>query len=791
MTNNPPHVFKDSDITEETILVPARMIKMAKPTRGGKMYFTNLKDKLLKRMTTKELKTKYLGWFLISDHVYPRAFLRWTDGVDKNDAKYIVYQPMQVKLAEHFYKGLHVEAAEACKGIFKSLKEIRWHPDGTSNPACISMAVVRDGQKYVAPRYTLAQLTHVVKKNVPRKRKKPTPKKETGQDQPKTKRSKRKASLTTTTTTPLGNEDALRELQQTQSTLEESIFQNSSGKGKKKKKKKRSRSSVKKQQQKNLAKKQRKSGTVVPTPPTKDRWGYLNPQMFTHWKKASFSMRDTLGWASRIFKKHKKPVLVIPEAGKPCPAKFTHFPSPDDMVIRGKAAHAMENPLNFTEHHRWIAEIPELQWAKEPETSLPPPKSYGTRVNSSPIVIPALPPPIVAAVVSSQKDPSFLRSALVRKPATSPPISLSATPREEMEILGFAFHQDRNGGGGGGGLNIIPSVSFSSHMLLYADQGDQDTNVVSKYRIKHVENQGLFRVLSMTREWLIKRQIWNEVLRYDPWCGIEDAIKNLHVGNNNGEDDEKADEKLFLCISDHLKTSDPVDLYYEFHDKVLKQLENAMADKSDSVKATVDRARTIFNSLSKIQNPTRNLAASSRGFQGERLKVLMILVHCMIVLKGQTQNVDPNSKWQDMAFQTMELPNEDSMYSGDITLEDQDQNEWHRNRFTSATVRIWDGMRQHKNFFSGIQKMVQERGFKKIKTISDFMAHEGSLGHGRFRFYILNTFNHLFPYGCPEARLDNSVVSAKQLQEENQEFQQLTQQLTKAFGLSSKAYLGI
>ena len=793
MTANPRHVFNDSDITKETILVPARMIKMERPI-PGKMDFKILEDKLLKRMTAKELKTKYLGWFLVPEHVYPRAFLRWTDGVDENDAKCKTYQPMQVKLAARFYKGLYGEVAEVCKDLFKSLNDICWHPDGTSNPACISIAVVRGDKKYVAPRYTLAQLTRVVKKNVPRKRKTSTPKKGTGRGQPKPKRSKRNAPLTTTT--GLGNGDALRELQQTQPTLEESIFQTPNGKGKKKKKKKRSRS--KKNLAKKANKKQRKNGTVAAAPPpTKDRWGYLNPQMFTHWKKASFSMRDRLDWAKHIFRKHKKPGLVVPEAGKPCSAKFTHFPSPDQMVTRGKGAHAMKSPLNFTEHHRWIAEVADLQWAEEPEI-FQPPKSSGTGINSNPIVISALatsPPNVVAAAVSSQKDPSFVRSALVRK--SPPPVSLSATPHEEMEFLGFAYDQDRNGGGGRGGSNIISSGSFSSHMLLYANQGDQDTSVISKYRIKHVENQGLFRVLSKTREWLIQRQLWNVVLRYDPWCGIEDAIKNLRVGSNDGEDDEKADEKLFLCISNHLKTSDPVDLYYEFHDKVLKQLENAMADKSDSVKATVDRARTIFNSLCKIQNPTRDLAASSRGFQGERLKVLMILVDCMIVLKGQTQNVDPSPKWQDMAFQTMELPNEDSMYAEDINSgsgdpqKNQDQNEWHRNRFTSATVRLWDGMRQHKRFLSGIQHMVQERGFKKIKTISDFMAQEGSLGRGRFRFYILNTFNHLFPYGCPEARLDNSVVSVKQLQEENQEFQQLTQQLTKAFGLSSKAYLVI
>ena len=801
MTTNPRHVFKDSDITKKTILVPARKIKMERPI-PGKMDFKILEDKLLERMTAKELKTEYLGWFLVADHVYPRAFLRWADGVDENDAKCKMYQSMQVKLAARFYRGLYGEPAEACKDVFKSLEEIRWHPDGTSNPAAISIAVVRGNKNYVAPRYTLAQLTRVVKKNVPRKRKQAIPKKGTAiQGQSEPKRSKRNAS---------GNGDALRELQQTQATLEESIFQTPSSGGGKGKKKKNKRSRAKKNLVKKANKKQRKNGiVVVAAPPTKDRWGYLNPQMFTHWKKASFSRRDTQAWAGRIFKKHKKLGLVMPASGKSCAAKFTHFPSPERMVILGKAAHAMGNPLNFTEHHRWIAEVPDLQWAKEPETSLAAaaaaPKSSGTGVNSSPIVIPVLSPPEPNVVaVSSQKDPGFLRSALVRKPSPSPtsssppPVSLSAlvAPHEEMEFLNFAYNQDRNGGGGGAS-NIISSGSFSSHMLLYANQGDQDTSVISKYRIKRVGNPGLFRVLSKTREWLIQRQIWNEVLRYDPWCGIEDAIRNLRVGSNEAEDNEEAGEKLFLCISNHLKTSDPVDLYYEFHDKVLKQLENAMADKSDSVKATVDRARTIFNSLCKIQNPTRDLAASSRGFQGERLKVLMILVDCMIVLKGQTQNVDPSPKWQDMAFQTMELPNEDSMYAEDINSgsgdpqKNQDQNEWHRNRFTSATVRLWDGMRQHKRFLSGIQHMVQERGFKKIKTISDFMAQEGSLGRGRFRFYILNTFNHLFPYGCPEARLDNSVVSAKQLQEENQEFQKFTQQLTKAFGLSSKAYLGI
>ena len=795
MTTNPKHVFKDSDISKQTILVPARMIKMPKPI-PGKMDFKILEAKLLKRMTAEELKTKYLGWFLVPTHQYPRAFLRWADGVDAKNVKCKVYQPMQVKLAARFYRALPVDEAEACRDLFKSLGEICWNQDGASNPACISIAVVRKGKKYTAPRYTLGQLTRVVKKNVPRKRKAPTPKKGTMQGQPKSKRSKRRAT---------GNGDALRELQQTQPTLEESIFQIPKGK-----KKKRSRSSSKKQsqqQQKKLDKKsnkkQRKNGNLAAAAsPTKDRWGFLNPQIYTHWKKASFSMRESLGWAARIFKKRKKPVLVVPEAGKPCVAKFTHFISPELMVTRGKGAHAMENPLNFTEHHRWIAEVADLQWTEESKTTTTTTTASAPSsrpvLSSNTIKIPALPTPVAAAAAVVVKDPSFVQSALVRKPtptSSPPPISLSAVAHEEMEILGFAFHQDSNGGGGGlNNNNNILSSSFSSHMILYADQGDQDTTVVSKYRIKHVKNQGLFRVLVMTREWAIKRQIWNKVLQYDSWCGIEDSIKDLHIGSD--DDHEKAAEKLFLCISSHLKTSDPVDLYYEFHDKVLKQLENAMADKSDSVKATVDRARTIFNSLCKIQNPTRDLAASSRGFQGERLKVLMALVHCMIVSKGETQSVDPGSKWQDAAFQTMEEVDEDSMYSGDFnnntaSQEDQGQNEWHRNRFTSATVRIWDSLRQHRDFFSKIQKMIEDRGFKKTKTISDFMAHDGSLGRGRFRFYILNTFNHLFPYGCPEARLDNSGISAKQLQEENQEFQELTHQLTKAFGLSSKAYLGL
>ena len=768
------HVFKPSDIDSTSIVVPAHRLKMGKPK--GKIECKQLADMLLKKFDAETLKNKYLGWFLAVGQVYPRAYIRWADVTDANNKKQKVLQPVQVKLAAHFFKSLSGEDLDACKSRFGRLEDIIWHRDAAKNPGFMTTSVVRKKKPYQTPLFTLANLTRAVRRKsgaaAPRKRKKPSVvKPETNKDAwIKTKRSKKNK--------PLVKVDAMRELRQEQLTLDDtSIFQNAAGKSKKKK-----RSRPKKTHQKKASnhKKQKKNPVVH----DQDRWGYLNKQILLHWNKSSFAIHETLSWAAGVFTRTKKKELVMktPVAGKPYAANFNNFPDPADMIHRAKIVHATENPLYFTIDHEWIAEPEDIQWTKY------------TKKKLDDVVVVKPPPPSVVAI---------LESPLIRKKPLALDVTLPApadwNPSQEMNNLGFAYQTATARGGG--------RQTYAPHMLFYAKIGELPTDVVSKYRIKNLANPGMFRVLSQLREWLIQHQYWNKVLQYDPWNGIENELKNLHFKKN-----EEVVEKLFVCISNHLQTSDPVDLYYEFHDTILKKLQNAVADKGDSVKATVDRARKIFNLLCKIKSPTRDLAASARGFQGERQNVLWGLVHIMIVLKNETSS---RKNWRATVLNAVikednekDTYDEDSMHaSGDSFLsgkkspdddDDRNRTEWQRNRFTSSVVQIWDVMRKYEGFFPRIQNLMEKRGFKKIKTISDFMAPSRTgpkgqqmppgLGRTRFRFYILNTFNHLFPYGSPESNLHHYPVSDSTRQAEDKQFQALAAELTKAFGLSSKEY---
>ena len=776
------HVYRPSDITDDTELVPARKLKLVKPT--GKIECKQLASMLLgiKGMDAKKLKKKYLGWLKVPGQPFARAFIRWADVKDENGKTQSVLHPVQVKLAARIFKSLSGEDLDACKSSFSSTRDIVLHRDAKKNPEFMTTTVVREGKKYLAPLFTFENLTDAVNKKASVSRKRKTPaastKKETKKTAwIKTKRSKKIKNLAN------GNADAIRELQQEQLTLDDtSIFQAAS-----KAKKKGGSRSKRKREKKLLSqhKKQKKNGvTKNPVVHDRDHYGYLNKQILIHWNKSSFTMHETLSWASRVFTKKKELVMKTPVPGNPYATNFNNFPDPDEMIQRGQSIYEASNPLCFTMDHSWIAEPDNIQWAKY--------TAAATTTTKKPIV-----------VVDDEKSPVEsslgLQTALVRRTPEPLAVTLPApsgwtpTPTQEMVDLSFAYETSTSQGG---------RRNYAPYMLLYAETGELPTDIVSKYRIKNVGNPGMFRVLSRLREWLIQHQYWHKVLQYDPWDGIENKLKNLHFKTN-----EEVVEKLFTCVSNHLQTSDPVDLYYEFHEKVLKTLENAVTDKNDAIKSNINRARTIFNSLCKIKNPTRDLAASARGFQGERRDVLWCLVHSMIVLKNETSS---RRNWRasvlSSAIKSEEVTyDEDSMQADSLLSGNKspnndadDRTEWQRNRFTSAVVQIWDDMRKYEDFFSVIQNIMEKRGFKKVRTISDFMAPSKlgakgqqippGLGRARFRFYILNTFNHLFPYGSPESNLNHHPVSESKRQEENRQFQTLANELTKAFGLSSKDY---
>lgn len=786
------HLYKPDDITTETITVPAKQLKQLKPvvsattkTKGRAGLVRKMADILLDSYGEDKLKKKYLGWFRVEGEMYPRPYLHWADVVDESNKKYTVYHPLQVKLAAFFFKTLRGDALTACKSAFKSLEDLVWKENIQENPEFMLVTVTRKGRKYVAPRYTYAQLSYaILRKTIPittplkNKRKRPSV---SGKDKKsgggvKTKRSKKRNGV---------NADALRELRQGQGTLDESIFDTAAAAAatnSKKKNKKRSRPKKKSSMATEAPKKKKQKKVMAPLVHTKDRWGYLNKQILAHWSKASFSRQDTENWSKRVFVAKQQPVMKVPVAVGKTPPVVTFddsFPTSDISTTRGKEAHAMENPLSFTKDHSFIAEGVDVQWA--------------VTAAAATSIRPTAPPPTMKSSLPSTALVRKTSPAPVAAPA-SPSLPVIVIPTPEMKHWSFAYENTSTSSttttSSSHGAN---QQRYAPHMLLYAQIGELETDVISKYRVKHVENPGIIRVLSRLREWLIRHNHWNTVLQYDPWCNIEKELKSLRPDSKS-----EYTGKLFICILNHLKTSDPVDLYYEYHDMVLKQLENAVADKGDAIKAVVVRARTIFNSLSKIQNPTRDLAASVRGFQGKRQDVLWSLVHCMLVLKAETVT----QGWRDIAARSSlsaengDLHDENSMLSfsnscsGSSSPDVQHNTEWHRNRFTWAAMQIWDDMRNNDNFFSHIQSFMQERGFKTIKTISDFMAPgPHGLGRGRFRFYVLNTFNHLFPHGSPETDLSRMPISEEQRVEEDQQFQNLARQLTKAFGLSSKDYL--
>lgn len=333
--------------------------------------------------------------------------------------------------------------------------------------------------------------------------------------------------------------------------------------------------------------------------------------------------------------------------------------------------------------------------------------------------------------------------------------------------------------------------------------GSYSTDIVSKYRIKNIAHPGLIRVLSRIRKLLIQTENWGIIKQYDTWYGSEAKLQEW------GEKYEVA--KVHTLLHNHLINNDPVDAYFGILKGNLCTIEDRNTDPI--ISKELHEIRQRLKVLCRDFHPTPDLGAEIPEMQGERLRLIWSLVASLIVRKPVQHANDsflsdpliesvfiqktPARKYNaegtssDVLMTSDFGCDEDSM----MGLPDHHNNghkdghsdaekkaeEWHRNPFARAFVKALDAFTVNEANVQGIRDTQERFGLTKIRTIKDFMSGKlTGIGSGRYRFFLLNCFNHLFPYGCPETDLEQTV-DQKQLSEEAADLEACCHLLFKAF----------
>ena len=859
MSTRRSHIAGGTLVKDGTIIVPAFPIPKKKPLKeeGVDYYLTvrNTLESLVGRGDKNKLNSKYLGWATASGDDYPRAFVLWTGDEANEDvnAEEEVTFSLQNKVAIHFFKTLNPKELRRCKDTFATVGAIKWDPKRLSKR--LKIEVVRNGKTYIAPRHPLSRLVQGLRKPAAGEKRK---KKASSATTAPTRKNKRKAKKQKTSRPTKEQQQQQQrttasELSQRQPSIRDVMPASSK---KRKRGKGRPAQQVpggdvktpsgspprKKQQQR---KKPVDPTPITSTPLDQNHWTYISPALLYHTEHtpipASQYRNGESDAAVRIFTQ-KGGGNGLDAEGSPPVGKHVMkwLPPPHDMMSWLKQQHAIKGALRFKtdqclqheveniveEDYVFVAETEETdvvmleEEEEEEEDDGESPSLDATQQQQQ------QPPDVGPKQRQKAKNP-FLKPALVRKDGTGRRESSNSDQfvvrRRPNWVDDMYPHRDdgQEEEEEEGGIHGFDAQG--PHALFFSPPGTYDLEVVSKYRVRNVQHDGLLRVLARVRQWLMKTQHWDVVKGYDPWQGIEQALEGL------GNDAKIID--VFRLVHNHLNTNDPVDLYFEFHDKPMKRLENSVS--GTPLYADAIRIREIFDRLSRV-HPTSDMSSSTSSVQQDRILLLYALLYTFVVPKpvkhdkedfmstisddptlqslldlGEEQDSGtggggitvPSLRSVSRSGSAHRLsPDEDSMqsWSGDGDRSDsftsfpvRQKEDWHRNRFARALVLIVDVLCESKvGYRRGIQKIQKERDLKGIKTIKDFVSgrnDDDGLGSGRYRFFVLNAFDHLFPYGGRESALDIGVPES-QLKAEASELRRCSRALSRAFILSPQTF---
>ncbi len=843
-------------VEQGNIIVPAFPIPKKKPEKkeGTDYYVTvrNTLESLVGRGDKNKLNSKYLGWATGPREDYPRPFLLWCgdEANEDGNTEAKVAQSLQNKVTIHFFKIMNPKELKRCKDTFATVGDIKWDPKRLSKR--LKIEVVRNGKTYIAPRHPLSRLVQGLRKSAAGEKRK---KKSSSATAPapagknKRKAKKQKTSRPTKEQQQQQQRTTASELSQRQPSIRD-VMPASSKKRKREKGrpaqqvpggdvKTPSGSPARKKQQ------QHKKPVVVVVDPTpiastpldQNHWTYISPALLYHTKHtpipASQYRNGESDAALRIFTQ-KGGGNGLDAEGSPPVGKHVMkwLPPPHDMMSWLKQQHGIKGALRFKtdqclqhedeniveEDYVFVVETEETDVVMLEEDGESPSLDATQQQQQQQ-------PPDVGPKKRQEAKKPFLKPTLVRKDGTGRRESSSSDQfvvRRPNWVDDMYPHRDDDGQEEEEEGGIHGFDAQGPHALFYSPPGTYDLEVVSKYRVRNVQHNGLLRVLARVRQWLMKNQCWDAVKQYDPWQGIEQALEGL-------VNDAKIID-VFRLVHNHLKTNDPVDLYFEFHDKTMKRLENNVTGTPLFADAT--RAREIFNRLCKV-SPTSDMSSSTSSVQQDRMNLLYALLYTFVVLKPvkhdkedflSTISDDPTlqslldlGEEQDSDTSSIRIPSirsvarsgsahrlspdEDSMqsWSGDGNRSDsftsfpvRQKEDWHRNRFLRALVLIVDILCESKEGYRrGIQKIQKERDLKEIKTIKDFVSgrnDDDGLGSGRYRFFVLNAFDHMFPCGGRESALDIGVPES-QLKAEASELRRCSRALSRAFILSPQTFV--
>ncbi len=784
-------VLQTSNITKRNILVPARKLPIKKPQGADYRSLINTLEGILKtKGFTVTLNNYYLGWFTPEWKQYPQPYIRWQNQKIGKKKKKVIH-PLQVKVANHFFKLIKGEEVDACKEKFPTAADIKWDLSGDFLTTAVLTCQVRRSKKmYAAPRFTEARLIQAVGK---KKRKPAGPRKRKVKDITVSKAAaaaekrirdskgtKRHKSIKIPSLSSIEAElnGHGHGQQQQQPILVTSLKGKATSSSSKINDGTNGKSKNTKKQRSALEPKVEKPPPPPPPPPSvyeKDIWGYINESVFDHWRLGVIGKGKTYKWADFIFAKGGGGLVIPENVSTVRKCSFKGVPQSHHLVKRANKAHSIKRALCFLQDHPLIGHAGKIIYHKNDDDDDGDNDNDGAKKQKTVTLI--IEPSATTTTTSSAASPGGTQEMVDRL-------------HSEMDSLGFAFRRDAS--------SIVTLGGRGSYTLHYAEFNSYKTHIVSKYRIRSVNHPSLIRALSLVRRWLMQHQLWETVRQYDPWTGIERKLAALKLSKIS--DDDQCIDALAGCISRQLETCDPVDLYYEYHDHVLKRISNAVQDKGDAVKESVNRARIIFNLLSKIQTPTRALGSTDRGYQAERQWVLWGMVRVMSMLKNtKEKSGEDKNRMQNPALRSIY----DSIKRGDsarfaYSVEDDSMqgvdppignDQWHRNRFTHALVSVFDVVRLDNSLMARIEETSQKRGINEVRSVTDFMSEEkGGLGIGHYRFFVLNVFDHMFPYGCPECNLNSPEVPEEQLESEELELEKLSHVFAKAFGLSAKDF---